>query len=141
MRYLFLFATILCITNCTKTANYDPQKIGTRGANLASLSARWGAPNYKYLSPEGQIVYIYTLSPTIKSNYPPRANTIGVNLSRQGRPVIITTSNPVKVDNKDAFLQSCVVVVKADKSGNILAVRKQGSACFDNPRFNAWETR
>lgn len=124
-RAIYIGFAIL-LYGCATTKTYN-DFANWQGRNIASLVKRWGTPDTKIISPDGDTVYFYKLqtSRTYRSQASP---AIGVHVSSSGRPVIITPQNNVW-DQRTTLSLTCTITFETNQQGIITHIQAQGNGC------------
>lgn len=114
MRYLLLPICISLLAACAQTINYyTPTVESWRGGNINTLVTRWGKPDVRTMTPNGNINYTYQTASY--HNTPGQSTNFAA--SRGG------------------ISYNCLTIFTASKQGKILSVEKQGQGCYGSANF------
>jgi hypothetical protein len=134
MRLIISLGLVILLSSCVGTTNnyYTSTIKSWRGGNTNALVQAWGTPDTKIVNPNGSTVYIYKT----KGYAPTPATTtspVGVNVSRTGRPVIVTSPAPTGQPSTSSV--GCIAVFEAAANGKIYNTEVRGKGCYANLDF------
>lgn len=136
MRHIISLGLVILLTSCAgTTSNYYTSTVKSwRGGNAKSLVTQWGAPDTKIVNPNGSTIYIYKTQSygTVSTT---GSNPVGVNVSRTGRPVIVTPDNNNTWPRNSSPSISCLAVFEADAKGKIYNTEVRGKSCYQSRNF------
>lgn len=125
-----LIISLLALTGCANTANYQRVVNNWRGANAQGLVATWGAPDAVVRLPNGNTVYMYSHQQLYSTP----------TYSSQVAPVFVNKGVPYSVGFNDVFDRSqtvslyCRTWFEANPRGVIVSSQFQGNNCVaSNP--------
>jgi hypothetical protein len=134
MRFIISLGLVILLTSCAgTTGNYYTSTVNSwRGGSAASLIAQWGTPDTKIVNPNGSVIYIYKTK-SYDTASTSGSSPVGVNVSRTGRPVIVTPNNANI--SRSALSIHCLAVFEADAKGKIYNTEVRGQGCYGSQNF------
>lgn len=137
MRLLACLGFAILLSSCASSTNYYPQTVQSwHNGSMKTLVQRWGKPDETIITPTGQTLLIYRVqgfNQAERSSEP----VVGVNYTRDGRPVIISKTNTNMAGTRTTLSLPCTVLFQANKNGKIMTTDTQGSGCYGNASFSA----
>lgn len=124
MPYIIGFV-ILLVTSCTQqmTDHYTKNIQDWHGRHVSSLIKRFGPPDERITTNDGQAAYIYVSmrsSQTNKSLSP----LMGVNIDQSGQPIVI-----VKPRMVSEISLKCMLIFIVNAQGRVTQSNVQGEGC------------
>ncbi len=135
MRHLLLSICMCILSACGTTTNYYTQTVESwRGGNINTLTERWGKPDARMPTNDGNIAYLYQTA-SYHNNPGPSSPQVGVNFTPGGRPSIIT-QNTNFAASRGGITYNCLTTFVTNRQGKILRVEEQGHGCYGSSRFS-----
>lgn len=138
MRFIISAGLVILLSGCLSTTNnyYTSTMKSWRGGNIQTLAQQWGEPDTKIVNPNGSMIYIYKTQPQGLTTPPlPTPTAVGVNVSRTGRPVIVTPTTPVTPLSPTGV--SCLAIFEASPTGKIYNTEIRGQDCYGSLQFSS----
>lgn len=138
MRFIISLGLVILLSGCAgTTGNYYTSTVKSwRGGNAASLVSQWGTPDTKIVNPNGSTIYVYKTR-SASSDNAAASNQAGVNVSRTGRPVIVTSNSGLWSGKSPTI--NCLAVFEANAQGKIYNTEVRGKGCYENRNFMSWK--
>jgi hypothetical protein len=134
MRHLLLPLCVSLLAGCAATTNYyTPTVESWRGGNVDTLVQRWGTPDVRSRTSDGNVAYLYQTA-SYHNNAGPSSPQIGVNYTPGGRPNIITQDTNFAA-SRGGITYNCLTTFVANRQGKIVRVEEQGHGCYGNAGF------
>lgn len=136
-RLISAMSLAVLLTGCAGTSGghyYGSTVQSWQGGHIQNLTQRWGTPDTRVRSPNGEMVYLYkthSSQPVATQGSP----TIGVNFNGQGRPVIVTTQTPPSNWDRGQPTVTCAAMFVVNAKGEITETKYYGDNCFNNPNM------
>ena len=138
MRSILYSALILLLAGCTSvTSNYYTQTVQSwRGGNVHDLMNRWGTPDTKVVSPNGNMFLVYKTE-SYRSYTAPSSPEVGVHFTGKGAPVLVSGPNPGAASNwnRGGGVITCYAGFEANPQGVIIRTQVQGAGCYSGQGF------
>lgn len=133
LSFLILGLSTLLSGCMTTSSNHYTRTLQTwQGANVSTLTQQWGTPNTKIVNPNGQSVYVYRTQ-TYGTDNTPTPTAVGVNVSKTGRPIIVTPQDPGS--SKPKLSLTCLAIFEANEKGVITHTEVRGNGCYGSSQF------
>lgn len=129
MRFIISIGLAILLTSCAATtANYYTRTVESwRRGNVNTLYKRWGVPDARTTSLEGDTIYIYK-----SESY--RHSSAGMNGSQNGRSVI-STDNIATAGHRGTLPVSCITAFIVNRNGIITGTEVKGNGCYGGENF------
>lgn len=127
MRNLLLIICAYMLASCATTTNYYTSTVQSwKGGSIDNLIQRWGRPDQRTKTPDGNIAYMYQTA-SYHNNTSPNA----VNFTPSGRQAI----NSAGTANRGGISYSCITTFIANHKGQIINIDIQGHGCYGSSSF------
>ncbi|HLB41512.1 MAG TPA: hypothetical protein VJN02_01440 [Gammaproteobacteria bacterium] len=128
MRYIVMYGLLILLTNCAVTTSKHTKsgQEGWRGSSIRAFINRFGVPNAKILTPEGNTIYFYIkTSPRYDKTSAPLP--VGMNVSASGKPTMIVKPEINTINKNPVF--TCAIVLIVNRQGEMISSKMQGINC------------
>ncbi|OGT36086.1 MAG: hypothetical protein A3F11_05600 [Gammaproteobacteria bacterium RIFCSPHIGHO2_12_FULL_37_14] len=124
MRYIILFGWLILLSNCSVTMPTHTRQIWV-GKNMSTFINRYGQPDIKIATDQGNTVYFYT-----KSSYQYKkvflSPPVSVNITSTGKPVMIVKPD---IHEGKMVVFTCKIMLNVNRQGVITGSQIQGENC------------
>jgi hypothetical protein len=126
MPHIVNILLIMLLIGCsTQNSQHYTQSLDKwRGRDVNQLLAAFGTPNLKMPAAQGNTLYRYKIE-TYSSPGGPLSPQVGVNVSRSGRPVIVSATSTN--GNRGAIALNCYRNFLVNSQGIIVKAQSQGT--------------
>jgi hypothetical protein len=131
MRFFFTLIALgftLLLAGCDTANYYTPTVQSWRGANINTLTKRWGRPDIIMPGPNNTTLYGY--KSTSYHVYQEKASpSIGVN-NQGAHPVVVNLPTEASSGRGYHPPLKCTTYFIVDRSGSVIGSQSQGNGCY-----------